>query len=472
MLKMSVYISGNDDSKSLDSLDDVTGFSNAEVGKTYGLRKDKIGHFFKPVETSGAGSQINLSSGLAYNSQNQLGVVLEEPSGLHVTDNGLSIETGTLSSLEKTSSGLGVKTDLNGPLENGANGLTARQITNSGLSITNGLAVNIKTGGGLDIVNNELGIKIKPDGGLVLDSTGLSANQVSSNGVSFIDEIFTEYYDQTAFSKAREELINQTTPNPLAPPNLHTRTAAYTPEQVFRYGTMSDKYIDYIVNLPDVEIIFILADRRDNVNRSFTTEPRELTTFDFTIGLLNSHNEEIDYRYNFRCRYINKLFYFTDTHGGTNQWGTVKGVFIKMKDFIIANPQMLGTTESAVSKEHPRTKMPTWEIIPNDSGYTEVDNTAFTRLVTTGDNYVFYAIYAKFDINAFKYISFQMTDTTFTQRFPLTNNTGRDLRIDFSFGGKEYELSHSTIRPSIVELLLTNPQNNSIVCKKIFLHRF
>ena len=85
---MTYYISGPK-KRNLDSLIDVEGFSSVPGGKPVCFKRDRTGLPFNPSEVEAEPLNLKPSGGLAYNALDQLGIKLDEPSGLTLSENGL-----------------------------------------------------------------------------------------------------------------------------------------------------------------------------------------------------------------------------------------------------------------------------------------------------------------------------------------------------------------------------------------------
>ena len=88
---MTYYISGPK-KRNLDSLIDVKGFSAVPGGKSVCFKRDKTGLPFNPSEVEAEPLSLGPSGGLSYNALNQLGIKLDEPSDLNLSENGLKFD--------------------------------------------------------------------------------------------------------------------------------------------------------------------------------------------------------------------------------------------------------------------------------------------------------------------------------------------------------------------------------------------
>lgn len=174
----SVYYQEN---KNLDSLSDVSGFSSALNGKTYGLKK--IGGRFYPgdVNSGGSISGIIPSSGLFLDNSNRVGVLANSSSGLITNSNGLSVLLDNNGGLQKNNNGVGIKVGDNSVIVD-SSGLKVRVASGSSIGKDSTGYLFLKTGNGLDISSNDGSVSVKVDNNTItFDSNGsIRANTPSA----------------------------------------------------------------------------------------------------------------------------------------------------------------------------------------------------------------------------------------------------------------------------------------------------
>lgn len=183
--------------KNLDSLSDVSGFSAALNGKTYGLKKQG-GRFVPEDVSSGEGtlSGIIPNGGLYTDVVNRVGVLTNNVSGLLINGDGVSVNLNTDGGLEKDINGLAIKetnsidpvgpnVKINNGLDITTNGVGLKTYDSSLLINNNGVGVNLGNSLSLSVGGSDQ-VNVKPNRNILVETAGVSLNRgkgfVNSDG--------------------------------------------------------------------------------------------------------------------------------------------------------------------------------------------------------------------------------------------------------------------------------------------------
>jgi len=172
----------------LDSLSDVSGFSAALNGKTYGLKKQ--GGRFVPDDVSGGGGDIGgivPDAGLYLDGANRVGILTSSNSGLMTSSSGLSVLLDPDGGLEKDDSGIKIKDtntiDSSGPnvivdnsLTTGVNGVGVNIRPFSGL-ISDSTGIGVKLGQTLQVASANDNLNVKAGNNITSTSSGVNVNK-------------------------------------------------------------------------------------------------------------------------------------------------------------------------------------------------------------------------------------------------------------------------------------------------------
>jgi hypothetical protein len=183
----SIYYQQN---KNLDSLSDVSGFSSALNGKTYGFKK-QYGRFVPEDISSGSGSISGIipDGGLYLDGVNRVGVLINDGSGLQVNNSGLSVLADSGGGLEKSINGLKIKEsdsiDPSGP-----------NVKTNGSLVIDSSGVGVKAGNNI-VVSND-GVSVNKGAGFSASNTTLDIG--AGSGISVNENNISVRYDNSTIT--------------------------------------------------------------------------------------------------------------------------------------------------------------------------------------------------------------------------------------------------------------------------------